>query len=292
MTTSVLNAPAVEVATASTSPQQQSLPCPVWKDWARIVVRSPTIRILLLTGASVACALTGGTPLLITAGVIAFIALRILIKDKNRIAFEWTSRFQRAAKAPYQRFNEIKIGEKSTNILLGGMPNKLAKDGDQLKANDIGAVLSVVEPWEHEQIGYSCPYSDQEYAQAGIIRHKIEHKDHTPLTDGKMDEAADFIDQQIRNRKKVYVHCRAGVGRSAMAVAAYLIKYKGMSVEDAMNTIKTSRPISTILKKQDALQEFYQDWEKRHPQLVEAHTLWKEKVPKPGSYRSSAASSS
>jgi protein-tyrosine phosphatase len=291
MTSPVFTAPAAEPATTSTSPQQHSLPCPVWKDWARIVVRSPTIRVLLLTGASVACALTGGTPLLITAGVIAVIALSILIKDKNRIGFEWTSLFQRAAKAPDQRFNEIKIGENSTKIFLGGMPNKLAKDGDQLKANGIGAVLSVVEPWEHEQIGYSCPYSDQEYEQAGIIRYKIDHKDHTPLTVDKMDQAADFIDQQIREGIKVYVHCRAGVGRSAMAVAAYLIKYKGMRVEEAMKTITTSRPISTIRKKQSALQGFYKDWEQRYPQLVIAHSRWKE-VLRPGSYSSLAASSS
>lgn len=279
------------VPAASAPPAERtSLPCPVWKDWGRIVKTSPTIHVLVLTGAAVACALTGGVALYVTAGVVAAVALGILIAKRNKISFEWTSRFQRAAKVPDQRYHEIPIGGQiGARLFLGSIPNKLARDGDELKTIGIGAILSVNEEWEHQQIGYSCPYSDKEYKQAGVERSKIDHKDHTPLAFPEMDKAADFIDSQIREGKNVYVHCRAGVGRSAMAVAAYLIKYKGMKVNDAMDTIKQARPESTIKKKEAALKNFYEIWEKVHKLQKKylPHT-----VPEPGSYISSDASSS
>lgn len=57
--------------------------------------------------------------------------------------------------------------------------------------------------------------------------------------------------------KKVYVHCRNGHGRSPALVAAYLMRYKGMSLEEAGKTIKLKRPESHLEKVQiEALTSF------------------------------------
>lgn len=55
---------------------------------------------------------------------------------------------------------------------------------------------------------------------------------------------------------KAYVHCRLGHGRAPTLVAAYLIKIKGMSVTEALEFIKTKRPVIHLEDEQvAALQE-------------------------------------
>lgn len=46
------------------------------------------------------------------------------------------------------------------------------------------------------------------------------------------DEAADFIHQHLQYGN-VLVHCYAGVSRSASIVIAYLIKYHGLTLQNA-----------------------------------------------------------
>jgi protein-tyrosine phosphatase len=48
----------------------------------------------------------------------------------------------------------------------------------------------------------------------------------------------------IRNNKNVLVHCVMGMQRSCTVVAFYLIKYYNMSPEQAINFIKSKRPVA------------------------------------------------
>ncbi|MBI2550098.1 dual specificity protein phosphatase family protein [Candidatus Woesearchaeota archaeon] len=52
---------------------------------------------------------------------------------------------------------------------------------------------------------------------------------------------ATAIDQLIRQRIKVYVHCKAGHGRSPTLVAAYFI-LKGSSAKEAVAAVRRKRP--------------------------------------------------
>ena len=54
-----------------------------------------------------------------------------------------------------------------------------------------------------------------------------------------------YSDERIQN-KTVLVHCYAGMQRSAAIVAAYLIKYKNMSYEDAVQFIRKKRKVSFL----------------------------------------------
>ena len=104
------------------------------------------------------------------------------------------------------------------------------------------------------------PYSETHWKSLGATGIKsIEVKDHDLMSPEKMDEAAEFIHNNIQNGKTVYVHCRAGVGRSATAIAAYLIKHKSMDIVDIISAIEGFRPASTIGKKMQALTN-YQEW--------------------------------
>ena len=48
----------------------------------------------------------------------------------------------------------------------------------------------------------------------------------------------------IVNNIPVLVHCHAGSQRSCALVACYLMKYHGMKVDNAMNHVRTHRPIA------------------------------------------------
>lgn len=60
------------------------------------------------------------------------------------------------------------------------------------------------------------------------------------------DQAADYLDQHL-SITNVLVHCMAGVSRSVSLVIAYLMKYRGMRFEDALNLIRSRRPVVLII---------------------------------------------
>jgi len=51
-----------------------------------------------------------------------------------------------------------------------------------------------------------------------------------------------YIDEHLSQGHNVLVHCAAGQQRSAAVVAAYLIKYKGMTLDQAINYVKVKKP--------------------------------------------------
>ncbi len=53
-----------------------------------------------------------------------------------------------------------------------------------------------------------------------------------------------YLHTYLKHNKKVLVHCRAGMQRSASIVAAYLIRYKKYSINDAKEIIKSKRNIA------------------------------------------------
>jgi protein-tyrosine phosphatase len=55
-------------------------------------------------------------------------------------------------------------------------------------------------------------------------------------------EATDFIKSAVTQGSNILVHCFAGVSRSSSIVIAYLIRFHGMDVEEAMAFVKKKRP--------------------------------------------------
>jgi len=46
----------------------------------------------------------------------------------------------------------------------------------------------------------------------------------------------------MRENKRVYVHCTAGINRSSSVVLAYLVKVEGMPPESALRFLRLRRP--------------------------------------------------
>lgn len=84
-----------------------------------------------------------------------------------------------------------------------------------------------------------------------------------PVVDGyaptldQLDYATSLINEVVSKEKNIYVHCKNGHGRSPTLVAAYLIRYKGMDVDEAIKFIKKKRPEVHIEKSQRKALEKY-----------------------------------
>lgn len=72
------------------------------------------------------------------------------------------------------------------------------------------------------------------------VRH-IPMKDHLPPDRQSLDQAVQFISKQVGSGKVVLVHCQAGRGRTMCALAAYLIKSKGLGADAAIEQLRAIR---------------------------------------------------
>lgn len=170
-------------------------------------------------------------------------------------------------------YNVIPVDRAQSGLILGALPNKLSDDGARLVNREgIKAVLSINEPWERRQVGtLSVPYTQEEWGRLGVVGYgELDVRDHTFLTPDQLNSAADFIHRQIAAGRTVYIHCRAGQGRSSAAIAAYLIKHKQMRKEAACELIAKARPKATIWDKIDSLQAFQEYLDRQQMAVFEA----------------------
>jgi atypical dual specificity phosphatase len=58
--------------------------------------------------------------------------------------------------------------------------------------------------------------------------------------------------------RKVLVHCLAGMGRTGMVLAAYMIREKGMSADEALREVKRLRPGSLKRRVQNKAMRDYE----------------------------------
>jgi atypical dual specificity phosphatase len=116
------------------------------------------------------------------------------------------------------------------SLLLGALPS--AAHVDELQAAGIGAVINTCQE--------TCGPVAQ-YQRSGIEQLHLPTVDFTPPRIEDIRRAVGFIHQQIGLGRKVYVHCKAGRGRSATVVMCYLIS-KGLTPEAAQALLKAKRP--------------------------------------------------
>jgi len=90
----------------------------------------------------------------------------------------------------------------------------------------------------------------------------LAHYCHLPTVDDDapslhhLETGAAFIQREIAEGGKVYIHCAGGVGRAPTMAAAYLIT-QGMTLDSALDLIRQTRPFIRIMPPQmDQLRHF------------------------------------
>lgn len=81
-------------------------------------------------------------------------------------------------------------------------------------------------------------------------------KDHYAPSLYQLQMGADCIDNAVKNKQKVYIHCKNGHGRAPSLVAGYFI-HKGKNMKDAVALIASKRPEIHLWESQiQALKKF------------------------------------
>lgn len=124
--------------------------------------------------------------------------------------------------------------------------------------------------------GNICPIHSKDFKKLGVcveINLSIERKETPPedinlyswipVVDGyaptpdQFDLGTAVINQAIKNKQTVYVHCMNGHGRSPTMVAAYFIRYMGKGVDEAEKLIMKKRPeVHIEVEQRKALEKF------------------------------------
>lgn len=113
------------------------------------------------------------------------------------------------------------------HLFLGSQYNKIGLK--KLKALGVTAIVNMRMHNSYNKAGHK----GMKYLHFPTI-------DNTPPPLEVLIEGANFIDEEIKNKGIVYVHCRQGLGRGPTMAMAYLIKL-GLTYQDAYNQIRRVR---------------------------------------------------
>ncbi len=128
--------------------------------------------------------------------------------------------------------------------------------------------------------GNYCPIHSEDFKKLGVcaeINLKAESKEIPPdnidiyawlpvkdknaPTYDQLLIGSSIINEAVQNGNVIYVHCQYGHGRSPTMVAAYFIRYKKMSVDDALKLISSKRPeVHMETLQVEELNKFAEKW--------------------------------
>lgn len=131
----------------------------------------------------------------------------------------------------------------SAALFLGPYP-QLPEDIDALKRQGISAVLNVQ---TDADIALRCFNYDElmaYYQKAAIDLHRLPIEDFNEADlIAKLPAAVALLKELLDANHRVYLHCTAGMGRSAAVAVTYLSLYHGQPLDKALASIKDCRPV-------------------------------------------------
>ncbi|MFO1064410.1 MAG: dual specificity protein phosphatase family protein [Pirellulales bacterium] len=135
-------------------------------------------------------------------------------------------------------------------VILGARPFR--RDAKRLKSIGVTGVVNMCE----EYVG---PL--REYERLGIEQLHLPTIDFTHPLEEHVEAGAAFIERHVHTGGVVYVHCKAGRARSATIVLWWLVKFRGLSPEDAQaHLMRYRRHINPRVYLRPVIQELYKRW--------------------------------
>lgn len=140
-------------------------------------------------------------------------------------------------------------------VVLGALP--LRTFLPDLTMEDIGGVLSMNENFEIRHTMLSA----EEWSARNITQRQLSTVDFFRApTQENIHKGIAFIDEIAATGKSVYVHCKAGRGRSTTVVACYLMQKHGITADEAVARIRECRShIRLCAEQMEAVRTFHRE---------------------------------
>jgi atypical dual specificity phosphatase len=136
--------------------------------------------------------------------------------------------------------------------VLGAVP----LSGDPARLRDLG-ITGVINMCEE----YAGPVA--EYERLGIEQLWLPTTDFQHPTRDMIERGAEFLQRHRHQGGQVYVHCKAGRARSATVVLWWLVRYCGLSREQAQQHLLKVRPhVHSTVYRRPAIEELVRDLER------------------------------
>lgn len=125
-------------------------------------------------------------------------------------------------------------------LWIGPRPRgeRLSESMDRYGRQGITTILSMLEPAEAVELGLMAEPDAAAKAGLTFLSHPI--VDHGLPDRARFDRLLDGLAARIHAGEGLLIHCRAGIGRSGMAVCGTLIRL-GETPQDAIRTVSEAR---------------------------------------------------
>jgi atypical dual specificity phosphatase len=142
------------------------------------------------------------------------------------------------------------------HVVLGAFP--FARDVPALADLGIRGVVNTCEE-------YDGPV--QQYRQNGIEQFHMPTIDFTHPAYDDVYAALEFIQSHVDRNQKVYIHCKAGRGRSATVAICWVMKSQHLSAQAAQQYLLSKRGhINSRLTERPVVQKFESDFSSQKDQ--------------------------
>jgi len=133
-----------------------------------------------------------------------------------------------------------------SHVIVGAYP--FASFVPEMHADGVRAVVNTCEEYEG-------PVA--QYARHGIEQLRIPTTDFTHPKLEDIQRAVEFTQEHAEAGRGVYIHCKAGRARSATVAICWLMKYRGMTMDEAQAALLAARPhINPRLTERAVVQQF------------------------------------
>jgi atypical dual specificity phosphatase len=156
----------------------------------------------------------------------------------------------------FEHYGFAEVGE---NLLMGAYPQD-AGDVAALSEAGVTAVFNLVQDVEYERPGGREACSTA-LSEAGIDEERVEVIDYGNLLPGHIEIAVETALAWLQEGERVYVHCRAGMQRSATVAAAIVALHEGVEPLEALDRVRRRNPRANPLSHQR--QDLLRWWDER-----------------------------
>jgi protein-tyrosine phosphatase len=156
-------------------------------------------------------------------------------------------------------FEDFGFAQVGADLLMGAYPQD-ADDVATLRDAGVTAVFNLVQDAEYQRAGgrEACATA---LAQVGIREERVELVDYGNLRAEDIELAATAVLAWLDAGERVYVHCRAGMQRSAVVAAAIVALRERLEPLEALQRIRSRNPQANPLGHQR--QDLLHWWETR-----------------------------